>query len=86
MLTDDMTGQLDLFDDDSLPVESTTYQQTAVVFTAIGGKDAGKLAYSLHPDPEWFREYIASRQRMHGRPVDARVMTRTITCGEWRPL
>ena len=80
-----MTTQLALFDA-TLPARPCTYEQVAVVFTSMGGRDKGQQVYHVHPEPAWYRDYLAKRQRAAGITPDARVARRTVTCGEWETM
>lgn len=80
-----MTGQLAL--DFTLPAGPGTVEQRAIVFTALGGDNAGQQTYWV-PIPGHEDELVAvinRRATERGRTPDARVMVRTVTVGEWRP-
>jgi hypothetical protein len=82
-----MTGQLAL--DLTLPTDAVTVEQVAVVFTALGGPNAGELTYATG-DPDWLRfmaeTWLPARAAELGRACDARLMRREIRCGEWEPM
>ncbi|MFV8173760.1 hypothetical protein [Mycolicibacterium peregrinum] len=78
-----MTAADQLAFDYSLPIREGEIRQRAVVFIAQGGPQAGELTYqpeTEHHTPEWLRwfatEYLPPA-------AEARLMTRTVTCGPW---
>lgn len=76
-----MTAQLAF--DLTLPTGPGTVVQRAVVFTALGGPHAGQLVYTAEDDmtpPGWLDWYAT---KYLPAECNARVMVRTVTCGEW---
>lgn len=75
--------------DVTLPPAAVEVRQVAVVFTSLGGTEVGQLTYQTGK-LDWLRwmanEYLPEQARRHGKEPDARLMTRTVTCGEWEPF
>lgn len=81
-----MTGQTAF--DLELPADAGTVEQTAVVFTALGGARDGQETYLVFSDDRTRQEqadWLNRRASAAGRTPDARIMARTITTGPWRP-
>lgn len=76
-----MTDQLAF--DYSLPIQQGEIRQRAVVFIAQGGPQAGELTYQ--PEDEFFTwEWLQWFATEYMPPeANARLMTRTVTCGPW---
>lgn len=81
-----MTGQLAF--DLTLPAQPGAIRQHAVVFTALGGAREGQQTYYT-TDMETMlaqRDWLHQQARNKGRTPDARIMVRTVTCGEWEEV
>lgn len=68
-----------------LPPVGGEFVQTAVVFTALGGAHVGELTYvplDEYRDEAWLRWYATEYLPAE---ANARLMTRTVAIGPWRP-
>lgn len=76
--------------DVTLPSEAGTVEQVAVVYTALAGPKEGQRVYQPlggEKHMHWLAtEYLPARAAALGKPCDAKVMRRQITCGPWKPL